>query len=44
MEFEDLKRMPHSLEAEQSIIGSLIVAVYLVYCGIQTILEARKSK
>lgn len=25
MEFEDLKRMPHSLEAEQSIIGSLIV-------------------
>ena len=25
-------------------IGSLIVAVYLVYCGIQTILEARKSK
>ncbi len=25
MEFEDLKRTPHSLEAEQSIIGSLIV-------------------
>ncbi|MBQ8894413.1 MAG: replicative DNA helicase [Clostridia bacterium] len=25
MEFEDLKRVPHSLEAEQSIIGSLIV-------------------
>jgi len=25
VEFEDLKRMPHSLEAEQSIIGSLIV-------------------
>ncbi len=25
MEFEGLKRMPHSLEAEQSIIGSLIV-------------------
>ena len=25
MEFEDLKRAPHSLEAEQSILGSLIV-------------------
>ena len=25
MEFEDLKRMPHSLEAEQSVIGALIV-------------------
>lgn len=24
-------------------IGSLIVAVYLIYCGIQTVLEARKS-
>lgn len=25
MEFEDLKRMPHSLEAEQSVLGSLII-------------------
>ena len=23
-------------------IGSLIVAVYLIYCGVQTVLEARK--
>ena len=25
MEFEDLKRAPHSMEAEQGVIGSLLV-------------------